>query len=424
MGLKRKAYDKPAKTTKQSSDFSLNEKDVILWAAFSRVMVLVIARLVSRIGTDYDTSAELSFTDHDPARDMSIAEVLPFIRWDSIYFLAISQREYVYEHEHAFFPGYPMLNRILAFVMTGSGKTPSALVFGVAGVIVSNAAFLFAAIFLYRLSLMVLKHKGIAGVSAILFCLNPASIFMSSMYSESLFAAFAFMGMMQLESKKPVRATFAWILASTVRSNGILYGGFLGLHALTSYFTSNGPFFEILRSIPLAAFVFASFAYVQWQGYEAFCLIEPTRPWCNNMPPLIYSFVQDKYWNVGFMRYWTIQQLPNFILAAPMLLLAFFGAKSYIASLLGGIRTGDVGFLGKPVLPYILLWIILTFHLSFFAHIQIITRVMCSSMPCMYWYAAHLVLHNPKNIGKIVCGYFIGYGLVGIVLFSKFLPPA
>ena len=33
----------------------------------------------------------------------------------------------------------------------------------------------------------------------------------------------------------------------------------------------------------------------------------------------LYGFVQDKHWNVGIFRYWTLPQLPNFLLAFPIL---------------------------------------------------------------------------------------------------------
>eukprot|EP00198_Chlamydomonas_reinhardtii_P011508 XP_001700845.1 predicted protein [Chlamydomonas reinhardtii] len=53
------------------------------------------------------------------------------------------------------------------------------------------------------------------------------------------------------------------------------------------------------------------------------------RPWCSSRVPYVYGFVQLLYWNVGFLRYWTLQQAPNFLLAMPVLLLSAAGLFEY-----------------------------------------------------------------------------------------------
>jgi phosphatidylinositol glycan class V len=59
-------------------------------------------------------------------------------------------------------------------------------------------------------------------------------------------------------------------------------------------------------------------------------------------------------------------------------------------------------------------------------HIQIITRAF-SCLPPVYWFAAHQFEKN-KVIGsgweKSVSTFFVMYGLVGIILFANFFPPA
>ncbi|KAI9198821.1 hypothetical protein LWI28_022618 [Acer negundo] len=89
-----------------------------------------------------------------------------------IYFVCIVQCGYEYEQTYAFLPLLP------ACISLVSHRA----VLGLCGYVVSNVAFLFAAVYFYRLAVVMLKDPEAAFRASVLFCFNPASIFYSSIW--------------------------------------------------------------------------------------------------------------------------------------------------------------------------------------------------------------------------------------------------
>ncbi|KAG0013485.1 hypothetical protein BGZ80_011050 [Entomortierella chlamydospora] len=141
--------------------------------------------------------------------------------------------------------------------------------------------------------------------------------------------------------------------------------------------------------------------------------------------------------NVGFLRYYEIKQIPNFLMAAPMITLCASGIVYYTlydlprAISLGRSATpvpsngSTPPFMSTKTFPYIVLWTALLFSAVTTMHIQIITRAF-SCLPPVYWFAAHQFEGKVLGAGwtKSVSTFFVMYGLVGIVLFANFFPPA
>ncbi|KAK1548900.1 hypothetical protein Q3G72_035349 [Acer saccharum] len=94
------------------------------------------------------------------------------------------------------------------------------------GYAVSNVAFLFAAVYFYRLAVVMLKDPEAAFRASVLFCFNPASIFYSSIYSESLYALFSVGGLYYLISGAKNIAVLWLALSGCARSNGVLNAGY------------------------------------------------------------------------------------------------------------------------------------------------------------------------------------------------------
>jgi len=401
---------------------------IAAYAVLSRCIVLGWAVLSTQMVAKYDSSVRLLANT-----DASIPAALG-ANWDATYFLGIASEGYTFEQAHAFFPLLPWSAKTLASAASGTGE-PTVMAIAIAGTVISNCAFVLAAVILFFLGCRVLGEQHVAGQAALLFCFNPASVFMSAFYTESLFACLSFAGMLILVSPpgspaptmmKLLNSALLFALATATRSNGILLGGYLGFSLLLPFLEGGsvrrlGPLLIAgLKLIPalilcispmLAYLMFASSRYcggaaVQGQGLAIGSSFVP-RPWCESRFPNVYSFVQDHYWNVGLFRYMQVKQIPNFFLASPMALLCFRSAWGYVGKSSSYSRN-------IRVLPYVLHMIALALLGCFVMHVQVLTRFV-AACPVLYW-------HLASCANAVDLTYFAAYCLLGAAMFSCYYP--
>ncbi|KAI8815774.1 GPI mannosyltransferase 2 [Fimicolochytrium jonesii] len=431
---------------------------LLLTALLSRLTTTLLLLLSSRL-SPYDASSTAFFSaDFTPPSSPSptskatthlSTHLLPFVRWDAVYFLGIAERGYRYEQEFAFFPG----------LMIGMRGFAGAIPFGnlrdrlvITGVLISNASFVAAAVLLYKLGLTVLgpSHHRTSLTAALLFCITPAGAFMSAPYTESLFAATSFLGMLCVARKRYLSAAVSFAAASAVRANGIVHMGFfvwefvvvpgmLMLRRVGGKTSIAALIRNILRATFYSLIVISPFIAFQTYAYTLFCPAADSslRPWCNATSPLIYSFVQKEYWNNGFLTYYRLHQLPNFLLALPIFTLLFTGLLQCITH--DPLAFFTLGRLTQPksqppplliitnpaLAPHIYLMTALTIYCATMMHVQVVVR-FSTSLPGLYWVAGGLMGGDARRgkWGRLVVGYFLGYAGATTVLFGGFLPPA
>ena len=284
--------------------------------------------------------------------------------WDSEYFIFVTQHGYrKFEQTMAFFPLYPLLMYLLSntlFYPLGYIMTYRSVAL-ISGVAINFAAFPFAAAALYLLTYEMTRNRRLSFLAAALFCINPASVFMTAVYTECLFAMFAFSGLLLLEKSYDWSAAVSFALAVATRSNGILLCGFLAfkwLFYVSDAYSKSDKFsrflvFSVKRSLITAlqcATVLLPLAAYQYYAYTIYCTVatnshsaNSTPPWCywnsSLFPPLHYSHVQSHYWNVGFLRYFELKQIPNFMLASPMVLLSLYSLAKFSSAVVAAKRT-------------------------------------------------------------------------------------
>jgi GPI mannosyltransferase 2 len=384
------------------------KENIVRFAIITRLITILLA-LMTNVLEDYDRSAPES----------------KFKRWDAVYFLSIAEHGYQHEKQHAFFPGYPGLISLLA--STGGRLNEANLIYS--GMIVSNFSFIAAALVLYHLGLQLGFRPQTSYKAAIIFCISPCSIFLSSIYTESLFALLSFMGMLEFTRGNRLRSCVWFVASATVRSNGILYAGFF----IWDLIKIQRGVFSRLGNLILAALVLAPFVSFQVYGYVQFCTSTHRKSWCDQSIPMLYSFVQKHYWNNGFLNYWTVSQIPLFLLGFPVFFINVLMLKEYAFYNLSRVMSlGTWQHEGMPtkaefdkpiLLPFIYLTVLLLSYLTFFMHVQVILRFF-TCLPCAYLYLGSKLNRKDVSYWEYYISYCVLWNLIGTILFGIFLPPA
>lgn len=144
---------------------------------------------------------------------------------------------------------------------------------------------------------------------------------------------------------------------------------------------------------------------------------------------IVQSHVDVSTRNNGFLRYWTLSNLPLFILGAPMFtIMAASGLWALRDSPLS--RENDVSKVidqaesqrYQVLCNLAATQLLFTVYTLTTAHAQIITRISSAS-PVWMWFLA-VACSEDKPIAKYFVRFSVIYAMVQGGLFASFLPPA
>ncbi|EDU45170.1 GPI mannosyltransferase 2 [Pyrenophora tritici-repentis] len=449
-------------------------KQLVIVSCIWKALLLVLAAFCP--GPGYDTSA-LVLLDSSPQRHSNFNAltrherfVLNLLRWDAFYFVKSAERGHVHEQAWAFSWAYSHLLR-LAGQLTAGNAQPSLHYYVLAGIVASNVCHLLSVLVLYRLLTLVLepqRRQIIPFIAAVLHILTPASLFLCAPYAEAMFSFLNFTGMLFYAQSRTMAETgkssfgedllkissgLFFAVATLMRSNGLLSGTIFlydvarYLPRLMSLQLSVHDVRRVTVTCVAGALIALGFIGPQYLAYVEFCYRGSgagIRPWCEKSVPSIYTWVQSHYWNVGLFRYWTVSNLPLFILAAPVMWLLLVSSatilRSAVQSPLHGRLAPQASATSNPrneistickmpelALPQLLLAI--TAVTSF--HIQIVNRI-ASGYPMWYLVIAQWLVDSqstgrtekPSPKAQWIIRGFIVYSLVQGMLYANFLPPA
>ncbi|WFD44164.1 ER membrane glycoprotein subunit of the GPI transamidase complex-like protein [Malassezia psittaci] len=377
---------------------------ILAVSAAWRVVCLALLFVSAQLQQPFDTSGDIvQYTlakSGNPAAWVSWAA--PFVRWDTVYFVAAADYGYTHEQMLAFQPGIVGLIRLADYLHPGNGWNPTVAVL-VATALANLAAWL-GPLLLFYLVRMWSGNDGVAFRAALLSVLAPASTTaMSAPTPEPFFSVFSLLGYLALTSssailngwKRPT-AAICFAIATLFRANGLLLAGYLVWHAAWQSKPASFSQFllRLVGVIPWLLVSVSPWILFQIWAYARLCTGGTISPWCTSRLPLAYSYIQSTYWDVGLFRYWTVSQLPNFILASPVLLAMAHALQTFTSrhSYRNLIMTVAMPWKRMPlhaesskVLPYVLHVMIMLMILLMASHVQIALR-LCTPGGLPYGY--------------------------------------
>lgn len=457
-------------------------------AIFSRLLTISIGFCANILIPNHNSDDAFKSPVNPEALTKSTDEFVTYVfggfrQWDAEHFLHIAEHGYVYDISLAFYPLYPLIIRFITNFLLTVISLEIWLSFRSLSLVISLILNIFffakASKYLYLLSVRIFKKHTIANLIVFLFCFNPASIFFSAPYTESLFALLSFWTMYNCltfcdnNNNDNIRSiAISLSLSILCRSNGIVNVGFVLFYGFKNVFCriySNNysqqfivlSFLKIIFLLSIAGFVFVG---IQFYQINLFCTTDnnslETLPdylinysnmnnymimgnftaeipkWCFNQFPFPYTFVQNHYWNVGFLNYYEFKQIPQFFLAAPILYL--FGKELSIYYRNNWPNSWKLQFLylsDEKLFVYMIHVTFLAIVCILFVHIQVSTRLLASASPCLYWFSAKYLIKefhncnsNWKNIvslikyRNLIVIWYCLYFFIGIFSFCNGLP--
>lgn len=135
-----------------------------------------------------------------------------FGNFDGVHYLGIAKDGYAYQFTQAFFPLYPILIKLVSYLTFNN--------FLIAGLLVSNVAFVVGLLFFFKLIKKVYNRQT-AYWSTFFLLSFPTAFYFGSIYTEGLFFLFTIAAFYFLEKRNLLLASIANLFGSATRLIGL-----------------------------------------------------------------------------------------------------------------------------------------------------------------------------------------------------------
>lgn len=249
---------------------------------------------------------------------------------DTPHYLNIAENGYASEGEFAnlivFYPLYPLLMKILAFVVRD---------YFVSGIIISNVCLGISGYYLYMLTKKELgKEKAYDGW--LIYVIYPFGMFTIMVFTESLFIMLVLMSLYYISENKWFAAGILGMFAALSRSQGIALL-VPAVYEAVLYMVRNRKFTVKSLSvffIPVGTFIYLLMNKVIQGDWLSFVAHEEAEPWYNTPKWISQNLAQHydmalQYFSLSMIIYWL-----QIILYFAAIVALFYGIKKKISTAL------------------------------------------------------------------------------------------
>ncbi|WUR05034.1 GPI mannosyltransferase 2 [Vairimorpha necatrix] len=325
-------------------------------------------------------------------------------KWDTFFFHHIKNHGYTAEHHLAFFPLLPLLGKYFNLFL------PDKL----ANYCINLFINCINSILVYKISTHFLDPE-ISEYSLYFFLFNPVSIVMCAFYTESLFALLFLLCLYCIINEKYYISVLMISLSCICRSNGIIF----------VYLILRKNFIQTVMSViticvPISIFQLYCISKIFKIQYKNFLFLK------NDLLDNIlmykiqlrlyipYTYLQKKYWNQGFLKFYTSNNIPNLLIGLPFII-----SSLYIVHWGYKIESKNRDLFKK--LCFILQ--VQTILSIFCLHLNMYFRFV-SYNPIIYMMMGYFYKYGKSRIMKVYMRFYLAFGVAYATLFGAFYPPA
>ncbi len=323
--------------------------------------------------------------------DIGVPFVDLFSRWDSAYYANIAMLGYPHQitARWAFFPGYPILIGILGRFLTITVQLKLVPAVYLAGFLASNVAFFGAVYYLNRLSDIILNNRRLAFISAALLAFYPAGVFLSAVYSDSLFLLLTISSLYYWQRDNLGRSAGLGFLAALTRPVGVL----LVVPVLYKLLQDSSSRNAIRSYLPVVGTTLGFLSFVAYSQLMTGTIFAT-------------SMAERSYWLVNFNPYDRFMGDLREMLVNPIILLYLVLSLSAVVAYIQRVSNRDEIAIGLYAICLLVAYLI--------SPIDSFARYSITLLPT-YWSFSRWSKHSSARV--LICAFFLVLLAIGTALF-------